>query len=114
MKANQPVPVQSCWNGVGKRRLDSPPCEINTVFSFVDLHLTTVPVAFDASPFYNPDPLRFRGIPDSLALHHLEGSECCLIHADNPQSASKGLWLNPNVRIGYDANAYSTIHTIDL
>ena len=55
--------------------------------------------------------LRFRGIPDSLATHHLEGSECCLIHVDNPQSAMKGVWLNPNVRVGYDLDAYATIHT---
>ena len=35
---------------------------------------------FDSSPFNAASPLRFRGIADSLATHHLEGSECCLIH----------------------------------
>lgn len=66
----------------------------------------------DASPFYAPSStLRFRGTPDSLANFHLEGSECCLIHADNPLSASKGVWLNPNVRVGYNADAYDAVNT---
>jgi hypothetical protein len=66
----------------------------------------------DATPFYKPpsQPLRFRGTPDSLASHHLEGSECCLIHADNPLSASKGVWLNPNVRVGYNSRAYNIVN----
>jgi hypothetical protein len=49
-------------------------------------------VVFDAAPFYGGPgddghikaPLRFRGISDSLAKYHLEASECCLIHFDNP------------------------------
>lgn len=54
------------------------------------------------TPFYHPTaPLRFRGIPDSLAAKHLEGSECCLIHYDNSLSASLGVWINPDVRVGY-------------
>ncbi|KAK3722506.1 hypothetical protein LTR37_002498 [Vermiconidia calcicola] len=73
--ANQPVPVQSCWNGI---------------------------VAMPAAPFYDKaTPLRFRGVPDSLAHDHIEGSECCLIHADNRLSSSLGVWVNPNVRVGY-------------
>lgn len=56
-------------------------------------------VAMDASAFYDQN-LTFRGIPDDLASLHLEGSECCLIHADNPLSHSKGVFLNPNVRVG--------------
>lgn len=65
----------------------------------------------DAAPFYDAvSPLRFRGIADSLATAHLEGSECCLIHADNPLSAKKGVWLNPNVRVGYDGRAYEAVH----
>lgn len=81
IKANHPVPVASCWNGM---------------------------VAMHAAPFYNTDPpLVFRGIPDSLADSHLEGSECCLIHADNPLSRTKGVWLNPTVRVGYNADAYA-------
>ncbi|OCK80823.1 glycosyltransferase family 69 protein [Lepidopterella palustris CBS 459.81] len=86
---NQPVPVQSCWNGI---------------------------VAFDSAPFYGdvmpgkPTQLAFRGIEDSLASSHLEGSECCLIHADNYLSARKGVWLNPAVRVGYDGSAYDAVH----
>lgn len=65
----------------------------------------------NAEPFYSrTDPLRFRGTPDSLAALHLEGSECCLIHTDNPLSASKGVWLNPNVRVGYNAGAYDAVN----
>jgi hypothetical protein len=70
----------------------------------------------DAAPFYNSStgsPLRFRGIPDSLALSHLEGSECCLIHVDNPLSRSNGVWLNPNVRVGYNSLAYDAVHSTD-
>lgn len=77
LMANAPVPVRSCWNGI---------------------------VVFQAEPFYS-SRLRFRGVPDSLAAHHIEGSECCLIHADNPLTATKGVWLNPNVRVSYNPEA---------
>ncbi|KAH8693137.1 cryptococcal mannosyltransferase 1-domain-containing protein [Talaromyces proteolyticus] len=78
------VPVKSCWNSM---------------------------VIMDATPFYDTvSPLRFRGISDSLAMQHLEGSECCLIHADNPLSGKKGVWLNPNVRVAYNGKAYDTVH----
>lgn len=67
-----------------------------------------------AAPFYTtPTPLRFRGIPDSLATRHLEGSECCLIHTDNSLSAQQGVWLNPNVRVGYDSHAYDVVNPRD-
>ncbi|KAJ1331099.1 Cryptococcal mannosyltransferase 1 [Microdochium nivale] len=97
---SEPVRVKSCWNGI---------------------------VVFDAEPFYGQpsplysstgvaragstgkEPLIFRGVPDSLADMHLEGSECCLIHADNHLSAEKGVWLNPNVRVGYSAEAYRQV-----
>lgn len=79
--AGKPVPVQSCWNGI---------------------------VAMSTSPFYNHTlaeddgpPLRFRGVPDTLALQHIEGSECCLIHYDNPLANPLGNWINPAVRVGY-------------
>lgn len=78
IKSNFPVPVKSCWNGI---------------------------VVFQASSFYEVPSLRFRGISDSLARYHLEGSECCLIHADNPLSATSGVWLNPNVRVSYNIEA---------
>jgi hypothetical protein len=65
----------------------------------------------DASPFYDQtSPLRFRGIPDSLATHHLEASECCLIHADNYLTFQKGVWINPKVRVGYSGEAYHAVH----
>ena len=78
-------------------------------------------VAFDAEPFYEnvvagtqskqkSTPLVFRGVDDSLASTHLEGSECCLVHADNYLSAKKGVWLNPSVRVGYNGNAYTAVN----
>ena len=93
--------VTSCWNGM---------------------------LFMDAAPFYSeagttsdllPRPidntalgLPFRGIPDSLASHHLEGSECCLIHTDhftlNPNH--KGVYINPSVRVGYSTEAYNLVH----
>lgn len=63
-----------------------------------------------ADPFVSPTKLRFRGVPDSLALHHLEGSECCLIHADNPLSKTLGVYVNPRVRVGYNLPAYEATH----
>lgn len=87
MISGHPVPVQSCWNGI---------------------------VAFDAAPFYDPDRLKFRGVPDSLALHHVEGSECCLIHVDNPLTQSHGVWLNPNVRVGYSSEAYAAVKSASV
>ncbi|KAF7176377.1 hypothetical protein CNMCM7691_002506 [Aspergillus felis] len=78
-----PVPVKSCWNGM---------------------------VAMPIEPLVSSTPLRFRGIPDSLALFHLEGSECCLIHADNPLSGHHGVYLNPKVRVGYNGPAYEKVH----
>ncbi|KAG0135435.1 cryptococcal mannosyltransferase 1-domain-containing protein [Tuber indicum] len=79
--ANLPVPVRSCWNGM---------------------------VAFDAAPFLPPSNLRFRGVSDSLAKWHVEGSECCLVHYDNPVS-DKGVWLNPNVRVAYKAKGWELV-----
>ncbi|OKL58986.1 hypothetical protein UA08_05765 [Talaromyces atroroseus] len=84
LEHGEATPVRSCWNSM---------------------------VIMDSAPFYDTaHPLRFRGIPDSLAKYHLEGSECCIIHADNPLSAEKGVWLNPNVRVGYDGKAYEYVH----
>ncbi|KAJ5777027.1 Mannosyltransferase 1 CMT1 [Penicillium odoratum] len=85
MKNLSPVPVQSCWNGM---------------------------VAMPAAPFTANPPLRFRGIPDSLASSHLEGSECCLIHADNPLSIPDGVFMNPLVRVGYSGPAYVAVNPI--
>ncbi|PYI06502.1 hypothetical protein BO78DRAFT_116139 [Aspergillus sclerotiicarbonarius CBS 121057] len=81
--AMSPVPVKSCWNGM---------------------------VAMPIDPFVSTPPLRFRAISDSLAQSHLEGSECCLIHADNPLSQAMGVYLNPRVRVGYNPAAYAAVH----
>lgn len=59
------------------------------------------------------NPLRFRAVPDSLAQLHVEASECCLIHADNPVSESKGVWLNPTVRVGYTPQQYEKAQKIE-
>jgi hypothetical protein len=63
-------------------------------------------VVMPAKPFTADSPLQFRGILDSLAASHLEGSECCLIHADNPLRAEKQIFVNPQVRVGYSGDAY--------
>ncbi|KAL8946424.1 MAG: hypothetical protein Q9222_007185, partial [Ikaeria aurantiellina] len=55
---------------------------------------------------------RFRGIPDSLAQHHVEASECCLVHYDNPLSRTKGVYINPAVRVAYSAKAYAAVSTL--
>ncbi|KAI5855458.1 cryptococcal mannosyltransferase 1-domain-containing protein [Tricharina praecox] len=75
------VPVSSCWNGM---------------------------VAFDARPFLGAGGLRFRGVDDALAELHVEGSECCLVHYDNPLTREKGrgVWVNTQVRVGYTVEAY--------
>jgi hypothetical protein len=85
MKSMSPVPVKSCWNGM---------------------------VVMPAAPFTSKTPLRFRGISDSLAASHLEGSECCLIHADNPLTSQHGVYVNPLVRVGYSGPAYVAVNPI--
>ena len=64
-----------------------------------------------AETFLGSQGLRFRGIDDSLAKFHVEGSECCLIHADNPASATKGVFLNPSVKVGYNMTAYDAMQS---
>lgn len=82
--ALDPVPVKSCWNGI---------------------------VALKSAPFYANPPLKFRGVPDSLAMYHLEGSECCLIHADNNgEHARHGVYINPNVRVAYSPEIYKAVN----
>lgn len=84
LKRGDAVPVSSCWNGM---------------------------VIMEAGPFYHKTlPLHFRGISDSLALSHLEGSECCLIHQDNPLTQKHGVYVNPHVRVGYSKEAYDFMH----
>ncbi|KAH0218860.1 hypothetical protein KCU86_g2496, partial [Aureobasidium melanogenum] len=83
LKHGKPTPVESCWNGI---------------------------VAMNSKPFYQVPHLTFRGVPDSLAKLHVEGSECCLIHTDNPLSREQGVWVNPNVRVGYNERAYKAVN----
>lgn len=85
MIANTAVPVVSCWNGL---------------------------VIFQADNFYRPNRTVFRGIPDSLAAYHLEGSECCLINTDIARGLWwRGVWVNPNVRVSYNAMSDRIVRT---
>jgi hypothetical protein len=63
------------------------------------------------APFIANPPLRFRALPDTLAASHLEASECCLIHADNPLSTSNPILLNPLVKVGYNGSTYDAVHS---
>ena len=89
MLEGQATRVQSCWNGM---------------------------LIMDPAPFIptsrNKAALQFRGINDSLAEWHLEGSECCLIHADLAAMGEDraGIWVNPAVRVGYSIKAYEAVH----
>lgn len=68
-----------------------------------------------ADPFISSPPLRFRAIPDSLAASHLEGSEFCLIHIDNPfHTPQKRTYVNPQVLVGYSGDAYAAMHPQQL
>jgi hypothetical protein len=87
VKRHQPVPVASCWNGI-----------------------VSMPADLFVSSSSNPKPLRFRALPDPLAAHHFEASECCLIHADNPLFAQKTVFMNPAVRVGYNHTAFDAVH----
>jgi hypothetical protein len=71
-------------------------------------------IIFDAAPFYSASPLQFRGLPDPPAKDgHLEASECCLIHADNPLTIEHGVFLNPKVRVGYSADARLLVNPLN-
>ncbi|KPI36039.1 uncharacterized protein AB675_1662 [Cyphellophora attinorum] len=69
---------------------------------------TTLPRPIDDTALGLP----FRGISDGLAAHHLEASECCLIHVDhatiNPNHLP--LYVNPAVRVAYSTKAYNLVH----
>lgn len=63
-----------------------------------------------AATFVGGQAIAFRGLDDALATKYVEGSECCLIHIDNPQSAKQGVYVNPYVRVGYSSRAYESVH----
>jgi hypothetical protein len=71
-----------------------------------------ITVVMPAEPFVSGS-LHFRGIPDTLAASHLEGSECCLIHTDNPLR-TKQTYVNPQVRVGYNGEAYNAVHPQEI
>ncbi len=98
VRAGRPVRVQSCWNGMIV--FDARPFYDITSSSSssssaarpnADGMAAQPPAA--AQPAQPAQPLLFRGIEDSLAELHLEASECCLIHADNPLSNAD--WAGP-------------------
>ena len=89
-----PVTCMLMINRLKTLSLSSPP---ETAAMMPSVHLTT-------------PCLQFRGVSDSLAKHHLEGSECCLIHADYQRVGREGVWLNPNVRVGYNPAAYEAVN----
>jgi hypothetical protein len=97
-QSGSPAKVRSCWNGMVL--MNSTP--------FTSSLPSTLPTPQSPTDLGLP----FRGIPDSLASKHLEGSECCLIHADlaatNPHHS--GIYLNPAVRVGYTIEAYNSTH----
>lgn len=101
-----PVPVSSCWNGIGLSTPSPPSTTSDIQAEWSNLGIVAMPT----SAFTGSNGLKFRGVPDSLAQSHLEGSECCLIHADNPASKTRGVFLNPTVRVGYNEEAYKKVH----
>lgn len=76
------VRVKSCWGGM---------------------------VAFNAEPFQKAGALHFRATEDIF----WDASECCLIHADliahgsSKESDSTGVYMNPYIRVAYDARTHS-------
>jgi hypothetical protein len=87
LEGRDAVRVRSCWGGM---------------------------VAFDAKFFQDPDPVRFRA--DSEIFW--DASECCIIHADLRDaiptlegSHSSGSYMNPFVRVAYDARSHSWLWT---
>jgi hypothetical protein len=112
--ANAPTPVTSCWNGMGTFEYTQRAGQSMLPFRSAPLSLAnlvcSIAVVMPAEPFVSNPTLRFRGIPDSLAASHLEGSECCLVHVDNPLRAKRRTCVNPLVRVGYSVEAYDAVH----
>lgn len=98
MWQGRPTKVSACWNGM----------LFMDAAAFYGPRSDLLPQPIDSTELGLP----FRGVPDSLASHHLEGSECCLIHTDyntiNPNHS--GLYVNPSVRVAYSIDAYANVH----
>jgi hypothetical protein len=126
-----PIPVKSCWNGIVA--FDASPFYLHSAEPDSVYYNSHDPVS-EAGRDPNAQPraegeisneyalnprsasspshssLQFRAIPDSLAIYHVEGSECCLIHSDNPLRATKGIWMNPNVRVTFNESTYPLVN----
>lgn len=87
LRSDPAVLIRSCWNGLA---------------------------LFRAAPFLPPTNLRFRSIGDDLAWYHVEASERCLIHYDNPDTPKKGVWLNPKVRVAYSKKMWERVKEMPL
>lgn len=71
-------------------------------------------VAFNATAFLPPHSLRFRSIADDLAWYRVEASERCIVHYDNPLTATEGVWVNPRVRVAYDEKGLERLRGMPL
>ncbi|KAI5285087.1 hypothetical protein KEM54_000842, partial [Ascosphaera aggregata] len=98
LSRGEAFPVQSCWNGIA-------------VFDAAPFQVESLAKSSPSNAIAERSPLRFRAIADSLAARHVEGSECCLIHYDNPRTKTKGVWVNPHVRVGYNAIAHASVRS---
>jgi len=68
-------------------------------------------VAMEARSFYGQRPLEFRGISDRLAGLHLEAPNAASCTPTTVERL-KGVWLNLNVRVGYNLDAYEAVNLL--
>ena len=55
--------------------------------------------------------LQFRSLPDHLVeFFQLDAHEGCLLHVDNPLTASLGVYVNPRVRVTRTRTGYRAAH----
>jgi hypothetical protein len=104
------VRVKSCWGGI--TAFDARYLQPQKSFSSRSTNIEPPTL-----------PLTFRSEPEPF----WDSSECCLIHADimalpsfptspaiwdslDPDSYDKGIYMNPNVRVSYDATTQSRLH----
>ncbi|ORY91923.1 cryptococcal mannosyltransferase 1-domain-containing protein [Syncephalastrum racemosum] len=78
LRAGEPVPVFSCWNGM---------------------------VALNSAPFLQGH-VSFRPLVPNDAAAPLEASECCLVFVDFRQLHYTRIFINPRVKVGYDGFHY--------
>ncbi|KAF4547889.1 Hypothetical protein D9617_34g040690 [Elsinoe fawcettii] len=115
LMSGRPIPVSACWGGM--LVFDATPFYPASSSPSKRRKGTVLrsrsPEAASQEAFQDgpSSALRFRGVSDPLSQLHLEASESCLIHADNPLSERNGVFLNPRVRVAYSADVYAKIHT---